>query len=433
VEILQNNYCSISINHFGFIESSIIGGITFNSPAYLVFFKDYSRTDPSCRAWNMDSPIANIHRGPDWVSYTKQIESVQIEVKIELDEYGWTWHISIKNETPLHHRFGVAIPWQEGRLASSDGEVLTPVSQYSTSVEQIFHDQTLLSVPMLIKEAENQDHIILGDIRSSYHFFCYIDGVVPYCRSTHSTSRSRDMTISFGILPSNQAKEYYIKKYPVADQLINRWRPLLKEIEQKYAINITYSPNDEIIERSDTLISFKSPTLKQLERYTTQLSLELSKYPASFFTLLDLNAIFLTRNIVLRNEKQTSSCAGCAFGSGDTSFRWIIIDISQNDQELLHHEIYHILARKLNPNFAGDKEEFYASEFGKLMIGSGNNVELKDEVLQFCPKIAFPNSHNNSQIQIWSRKEGQIEMITFGDLPHNSLGMDFVHDKKLLS
>lgn len=379
----------------------------------------------------MDSPIDDIEIGSNSIFYKKRIENIQIEAKIVLDACGWTWYISITNDTPLHHLFGVAIPWQEGLLSSVDGEVTTSVSQYCTTAEQIFHDQTLLTLPMLIKMS-TQDCVILGDLNSSYHFFLYND-ILPFCRVTHSTSRTRDFIVSFGVLPPNQAKEYYIKKYPLADQLINKWRPILKDIEQKYSLKIIHSPNNETIERSDTLISFSAPTITQLEKYISQLPTELSKYPQSFFASINLNAIFLTRNIILKDSNSSLNCAGCVFGASDTSLRWIIIDISQNNSELLHHEIYHFLARKLNPVFAGEKEELYAKEFGKLMIGADDNLQLKNEVLKFCPDILIPNTNQNiSNFKIWSKRIDQIEPLIFGEFPHNPLGMDFVFSKEFL-
>ena len=72
------NQQNVQINHLGFIESySFDPLITPEFPIYLVFFKEHSHLDPTCRQLDVSTPVTNLQcQSETQLSYDKSIEGI---------------------------------------------------------------------------------------------------------------------------------------------------------------------------------------------------------------------------------------------------------------------------------------------------------------------------------------------------------------------
>ena len=83
----ENTQCRINV--VGFIESWSCNQSYITKAAYIVLFKEYSRMDPSCRLWDVQSEIQVNRIEQSFIEYNKQIESVTIFSRIETHDDGW--------------------------------------------------------------------------------------------------------------------------------------------------------------------------------------------------------------------------------------------------------------------------------------------------------------------------------------------------------
>ncbi len=348
---LYTNQGTLRVNNHGFINYWSNGNFIVSAPAYLVFFRDYSRLDPSCRLWDTSSPAQNIVIKNDQIIYDKEVESIKMTCSISICDDGWDWKFLLKGDYPLDHRLGIAVPSGKGSIYSLGRLVSTSIAQYYRSSQEVFPDQTFLDLPILYCR-ESQACIFSGTEQDS-QFFIYSDGKEQYIRATISTSVSNEFVVSYRRCKEEEVPQIYVKCHPKAERYIYTWKPIFDQISSLQDIEVSCYLEEMRIESSAGEAIAHPPEDRDLKLFTTTLRNELGKYPKKFLKSIGVDGIMLCKDITVRkfgDEERVGSAkySGIAFSKQDRAMSWILCDASLNQTWLIHHEIFHFLQDELN-------------------------------------------------------------------------------------
>jgi hypothetical protein len=218
--------------------------------------------------------------------------------------------------------------------------------------------------------------------------------------------------------------------------MICTWKPVFKQIGSSQGVEITYQHKRDVVKREgEGQVHICEPTDAQLSQFSHYLKSALQKYPDRFLEQVGVSAILLSGKIIMHQESSDSvvHAAGMMFGRAKSSQRWIILDASQNNIAVIHHEIFHYLSECIDMDALPDmpeKNEFYADLFAELMLKPSKEDTkgraLRNEVSRYCSGIRFAEHYVNSNTQIWTLQNNTARPIIFGETPSDNA--DFVSD-----
>lgn len=441
MEILSNDKVTVHIDQTGMISHWSYQGLPFIKCAYLVFFKDYSRTDPFCRPWDMSSKIDDMITARDSLRYTKEIECLSSICTISLRDSGWDWRFKITSKYPMNCRMGIATPCLPGKLRGIDRSIDTAIVQYYRSFQEVFPDQSYIDVPLIVTGSGDSLLMTCVPMNHDYQFFHYLDENESYIRLTTSTTLADEIIVSVLICDSlDGAKKTYIGMHPESDTYINKWKPMISTIARQQGIEISYEHIDSIMEFGADEIKIKPAEEKYLERYVEMLYKELSKYPHGFLKSVGVGGFMLCGPI------QSGSRALGGICIGQKAMSWIFYDTTQIHESIIHHEIFHFIDSNLSISnwpegstiFSAansDIREQQADVFALLMTDSVAD-DPRIEVMRIALSIFDNRLVPKKSIKpiaglLWAIKGRNRTQISFGDIPEDCVGMDFVTESKI--
>lgn len=421
----QNTQCRI--NDLGFIESWSCNQNCITKAAYIVLFKEYSRMDPSCRLWDVQSEIQVNRIEQSFIEYNKQIESVTIFSRIEIHDDGWEWELTLKGSYPPCHYFGITHPVDSEKAQSINGKIQTSIIQYAPSLQEIYADQSSVDIPLL----KCGSYASFISAKQSCQFFRYKDADTPYLRIASSTSLTGTLTISHKFCKSiDQAEKQYINTYPEFDEYINTWKPRLKKIANYHNIKISYQHQDikSTLEQLQE-ITAETPAPVDLKKYSTLLDIELKKYPCGFLGDIGIDGILLCGTMKMRyfiKEKYQgiNQVKGLVLGRHSKRKTWILCDVTHYETKLIHHEIFHCIQDEISVPQVEESEETQATLFSELMAGTPNENRTKEldaikhAITMKFPSFKFdrPRSVDGRTMLVKSTKN-EVHQMYFGAIP----------------
>ncbi len=425
---LKNKATTLHVNHLGFIESVSVNSLQMSVSAYLVFFQDYSRVNPFCRLWDVESQITDCLEGDRWLEYTKKIEEICFECRVEAKENGWDWELEIRGSYPLHHRFGLAIPCSSNDFHSLNRPI-TSVSQYTKGASLIPVDQTLLEFPIV--SSENKTTIsVFGALEFDYQFFVYSDNAQNYIRMTTTTSLANHMEISCRWHQSSSS-HVFLEKHPSADHHLNKWKSHLDKINEQQGIIIMFQDKQSVIKRGDLKIELTQFKEEKLIDFCPIFKIELMKYPSKFLHSIGVDSVVLCGNIVIK-DKNVIEAGATTLAKSKELRKWILYDVSQRDPKIIHHEIFHFISDQLdlteNINQSINIEERSADLFADVMVGDCFDETVRKKIKMFNPSIRLPDRECTFEApqMIWWKHDDIKEQIVFGEMPFQRTGKFYV-------
>lgn len=434
----HNTQCRI--NDLGFIESWSHNQNFITKTAYIVLFKEYSRLDPSCRLWNVQSEIRVNRIEKTFIEYNKQIESVTIFSRIEIHDDGWEWKLTLEGSYPPYHYFGIAHPVDNEQAQSINGEIKTPIIQYAPSLQEIYADQTSVDVPLL----KCGSYVSFVSAKQGCQFFRYKDADTPYIRITVPASLTDTLVVSHKTCKSlDQAARQYINTYPEFDEYINTWKPRLKKTADYHNIKISYQHEDikSTLEQSQE-ITAEIPTATDLKKYSTLLNIELKKYPYRFLRDIGVDGILLCGCMEVRqfikDYQGINQVKGLILGRHGKRKTWILCDVTHCETKLIHHEIFHCIQDKIDISQTEESKEPQAILFSEIMTDSSPKGKTKElDVLKRAIAMRFPSFkldhfRNADNRKIWvADTNNEIHQISFGTIPEYDV-LKFIAKKEWL-
>jgi len=435
---ISNNSNKLLINHLGFIEEMEYPKWKCKDAAYICFLKDYTRTDPSCRQWDINEKITNVKISENSISYSKKIESIKMNCTIKLLESGWDWIIKIQDAYPLHHRLGVTTPCGLGNIYNLEQPIETPISQYFRSFQEVYPDQTFIDIPILHCNTEFGLTSVFSSRSLDSQFFTYEDQNSKYIRLTVSTTLSSEITVSFRLCEQlSKIKDEYLLKYPSADTYLNKWKPIIEQIEKHQNIAITYHHQKGRLEGDQYEIIFQPTCKKDLDRFVKVLKLELDKYPPGLLNRIGVDGIMITGGLIYRNfNTDKVEYPGFYIANGSALVRsnhikmnWVICAPPLN-ADVLHHEIFHIIEPNIDIERPNEK---FADLFASLMIREAITPDM-DKLINII-QLTYPEwdfhtiKYAEEDRYIWQHEPNNPpKKILFGDMPIVLPGTRFYYE-----
>ncbi len=428
---------ALQVDQLGFIRSWGLGDKVLNNPSYLVFFKDYSRLDPLCRHWDTNQPVDNIQISSRSISYSKQVEEIQIHSQITAVHNGWDWHIEIQGSHPPGHRLGLAVACLPGTLKTIDKPVSTSIAQYCRLTQEVFSDQTFLDLPLVYQESESM-FVLSSDMKHDCQFFSYDNE--KFNRITVSTSLTNSTTVSVRVCDTvEELKSEYLSLYPESDMYINKWKPMLQNLRNSQKIEITYQHGAGRLETAQDEITVEPIDETDLDKYIRLTHQELNKYPPGFLSGLGIDGILLCSDITLRGVQTNKVTHYHGFVSGlhYRAMSWILWDVTTLERWIIHHEIFHFLDNKVklvpggscmfsmtSQNSVEHAADLYAlmmvdRERFKQLATPGSWHKEQSEHIMLKTKELFseePTDIQDSRV-IWMTHETGSTKIQFGEMP----------------